>query len=125
MQTTREPLETLRHRATLRVGLSGIRVRVLGKLPRNIPQDRSPESLSSGFGWHFENALRNRFVYTRETDSEACFGALSDFKTDPNILIRLVADIWLPKKKTIRLRPKIPTKNLHEWGFGEADRADL
>ena len=36
-----------------------------------------------------------------------------------------VADIWLLKKNPMRLRPKIPTKNFHEWGLGEADRAEI
>jgi hypothetical protein len=35
-----------------------------------------------------------------------------------------VADIWLLKTQQICLMPKIQTKNLHEWGLGEADRAD-
>mgnify|MGYP000568151805 CR=1 FL=1 len=36
-----------------------------------------------------------------------------------------VADIWLFKSIQICLRTKIPTKNLHEWGLGEADRAEI
>ncbi len=36
-----------------------------------------------------------------------------------------VADIWLLKKIPIFLKPKIPNKNLHEWGLGEADRAEI
>ena len=36
-----------------------------------------------------------------------------------------VADIWLLQKSQVFLRPHIPTKNLQEWGLGEADRADI
>ena len=36
-----------------------------------------------------------------------------------------VARIWLLKQSRFLLRPKIPTKNIHEWGLGEADRADI
>ncbi len=36
-----------------------------------------------------------------------------------------MADIWLLKKPRFVLRPKIPTKNLHKWGLGEADRAEI
>mgnify|MGYP002810448847 CR=1 FL=1 len=38
-----------------------------------------------------------------------------------------VADICLLQQKTKHtfLRPKIPTKNLHAWGLGEADRAEI
>ncbi len=35
---------------------------------------------------------------------------------------------WLASgcfKNSFLLRPKIPTKNLHEWGLGEADRAEI
>ena len=38
---------------------------------------------------------------------------------------KFVADIWLLKKIPIFLNPKIPNKNLHEWGLGEADRAEI
>ncbi len=36
-----------------------------------------------------------------------------------------VADIWLLKNIQFCLKPKISTKNLHEWGLGEADRAEI
>ena len=36
-----------------------------------------------------------------------------------------VADLWLLKKVQNFSRPKIPTRNLHEWGLGEADRAEI
>jgi hypothetical protein len=49
---------------------------------RNRFQNRSPVCISNAVARPFENASRKRCVHTRETDSEACFGARSDFRTE-------------------------------------------
>jgi hypothetical protein len=45
-------------------------------------QNRSPGCISIVFARHFENASRERCCYTRATGSEACLGAISDFRAE-------------------------------------------
>jgi hypothetical protein len=66
------------YRAALRVGLAGSRVRISGSV---LKSESAPT-----------HAMRTRCLHTRETDSDVCFGALSAFKTKPQILSRLPAD---------------------------------
>ncbi len=72
------------------------------------------------------NAFFNIYcaIHHREVHSEAVLGHDSIILASV-YLVMVRADIWLLNKIQICLRPKIPTKNLHEWGFGEADRAEF
>ena len=83
--------------AALRVGLAGRRVRILGSVltSESVPKQAS-ESVSRVYKhWcrvAFFKCTRDQCLYTREMDSDVCFRAPSDFKTDPKILTRLIAN---------------------------------
>jgi hypothetical protein len=92
------------HRAALRIGVAVGRVRILGSvLKSESGLHRALESVSRG-AWHctaqhFQNAVqRNAKLPGR--DSKTCFKALSDFRTDPEILTRLIAN---PTLRSARL----------------------
>jgi hypothetical protein len=49
--------------------------------------------------------MRNMCLHTRETDFEACVGALSDFKTEPQILTQLPANPTLRAARWVGMTP--------------------